>query len=126
MAHSPFDMREAEHLVAEMRSLAGAMLPILHATNDPMAAWGAGLAWVFVQSFVLMAGGFLAPVVRKIDRLLMPGRDAPDLVAPGPAPAEPAIKPANPAPEAPIARHSPETPLPGTTAAPASAAGARP
>ena len=68
----------------------------------------------------------LAPVVRKIDRLLMPGRDAPDLVAPGPAPAEPAIKPANPAPEAPIARHSPETPLPGTTAAPASAAGARP
>lgn len=42
------------------------MLPILHATNDPMMAWGAGLAWVFVQSFVLMAGGFLAPVVRKI------------------------------------------------------------
>ena len=42
------------------------MLPILHATNDPMQAWGAGLAWVFVQSFVLMAGGFLAPIVRKI------------------------------------------------------------
>jgi len=42
------------------------MLPILHATNDPMQAWGAGLAWVFVQSFVLMAGGFLAPFVRKI------------------------------------------------------------
>ncbi len=42
------------------------MLPILHATNDPMQAWGAGLAWVFVQSFVLMAGGFLAPLVRKI------------------------------------------------------------
>ena len=42
------------------------MLPILHTTNDPMQAWGAGLAWVFVQSFVLMAGGFLAPLVRKI------------------------------------------------------------
>jgi AGZA family xanthine/uracil permease-like MFS transporter len=42
------------------------MLPILHATNDPMQAWGAGLAWVFVQSFVLMAGGFLAPFVRRI------------------------------------------------------------
>jgi AGZA family xanthine/uracil permease-like MFS transporter len=42
------------------------MLPILHATHDPMQAWGAGLAWVFVQSFVLMAGGFLAPIVRKI------------------------------------------------------------
>jgi len=42
------------------------MLPILHDTNDPMVAWGAGLAWVCVQSFVLMAGGFLAPYVRKI------------------------------------------------------------
>jgi AGZA family xanthine/uracil permease-like MFS transporter len=42
------------------------MLPILHATKDPMLAWGAGLAWVFVQSFVLMAGGFLAPIVRRI------------------------------------------------------------
>lgn len=68
----------------------------------------------------------LAPVVRKIDRLLMPGRDAPDLTAPGPAPAEPVLKPGSPAPEAPIARHSPETPLPGTTAVPASAPGARP
>jgi AGZA family xanthine/uracil permease-like MFS transporter len=42
------------------------MLPILHTTNDPMQAWGAGLAWVFVQSFVLMIGGFIAPFVRKI------------------------------------------------------------
>lgn len=68
----------------------------------------------------------LAPVVRKIDRLLMPGRDAPDLSAPGPAPAAPALKPAAPLPEAPLAHSSPETPLPGTTAAPASATGARP
>jgi len=42
------------------------MMPILHATNDPVQAWEAGLTWVFVQSFVLMAGGFLAPWIRKI------------------------------------------------------------
>src|SRR5580692_10735287 len=28
------------------------MLPILIKTHDPMEAWGAGLTWVFVQSFV--------------------------------------------------------------------------
>jgi AGZA family xanthine/uracil permease-like MFS transporter len=38
------------------------MLPIKLKTNDPMKAWEAGLTWVFVQSFVLMAGGFIAPV----------------------------------------------------------------
>jgi AGZA family xanthine/uracil permease-like MFS transporter len=42
------------------------MLPILLKTNDPIQAWEAGLTWVFVQSFVLMAGGFIAPVVRRI------------------------------------------------------------
>ncbi len=42
------------------------MLPILHATKSPVEAWGAGLAWVFVQSFVLMAGGFVAPLIRRI------------------------------------------------------------
>ncbi len=42
------------------------MLPIKIATGDPMKAWQAGLTWVFIQSFVLMAGGFLAPIVRKI------------------------------------------------------------
>lgn len=42
------------------------MLPILHTTNDPMQAWSAGLTWVFVQSFVLMVGGFVAPVIRRI------------------------------------------------------------
>ena len=42
------------------------MLPILLKTNDPMQAWEAGLTWVFVQSFVLMAGGFIAPVIRRI------------------------------------------------------------
>jgi adenine/guanine/hypoxanthine permease len=42
------------------------MLPILHATKDPVQAWSAGLTWVFVQSFVLMVGGFVAPVIRRI------------------------------------------------------------
>jgi AGZA family xanthine/uracil permease-like MFS transporter len=42
------------------------MLPIKLATNDPVQAWEAGLTWVFVQSFVLMIGGFIGPVIRKI------------------------------------------------------------
>ncbi len=42
------------------------MLPIKLATGDPMHAWEAGLTWVFIQSFVLMAGGFIGPYVRKI------------------------------------------------------------
>src|ERR1700735_4572271 len=42
------------------------MLPVKLATGDPMKGWQAGLTWVFIQSFVLMAGGYLAPIVRKI------------------------------------------------------------
>jgi adenine/guanine/hypoxanthine permease len=42
------------------------MLPILITTKDPVQAWEAGLTWVFVQSFVLMGGGFIAPYIRKI------------------------------------------------------------
>src|SRR6202142_4196650 len=42
------------------------MLPILLRTNDPVQAWEAGLTWVFIQSFVLMAGGFIAPIIRRI------------------------------------------------------------
>jgi AGZA family xanthine/uracil permease-like MFS transporter len=42
------------------------MLPILAATKDPVQAWEAGLTWVFVQSFVLMLGGFIGPYIRKI------------------------------------------------------------
>ncbi len=42
------------------------MLPVKLATGDPMKGWQAGLTWVFIQSFVLMAGGFLAPIVRRI------------------------------------------------------------
>src|SRR5260221_5057633 len=42
------------------------MMPILITTKDPVLAWEAGLTWVFVQSFVLMIGGFVAPVIRRI------------------------------------------------------------
>ncbi len=42
------------------------MLPVKLATGDPMKGWQAGLTWVFIQSFVLMMGGFLAPIVRRI------------------------------------------------------------
>jgi AGZA family xanthine/uracil permease-like MFS transporter len=42
------------------------MLPIASKTGDPMLGWEAGLTWVFIQSFVLMVGGFVAPVIRRI------------------------------------------------------------
>jgi AGZA family xanthine/uracil permease-like MFS transporter len=42
------------------------MLPITLSTGDPMKGWEAGLTWVFIQSFVLMIGGFLGPVIRKV------------------------------------------------------------
>src|SRR5882757_1010540 len=42
------------------------MLPIASKTGDPVQGWEAGLTWVFIQSFVLMIGGFVGPVIRKI------------------------------------------------------------
>src|SRR5204862_1761422 len=42
------------------------MLPIAIKTGDPIQGWEAGLTWVFVQSFVLMGGGFIAPFIRKV------------------------------------------------------------
>jgi len=42
------------------------MLPIALTTGDPVKGWEAGLTWVFVQSFVLMAGGFIGPIIRRI------------------------------------------------------------
>ena len=42
------------------------MLPILGQTGDPVKAWEAGLAWVFLQGFILIGGGFIAPVIRRI------------------------------------------------------------
>src|SRR4030095_9767931 len=42
------------------------MLPIATRTGDPIKGWEAGLTWVFIQSFVLMAGGFCGPLIRRI------------------------------------------------------------
>jgi AGZA family xanthine/uracil permease-like MFS transporter len=42
------------------------MLPITLKTGDPVKGWEAGLTWVFIQSFVLMAGGFAGSIIRKI------------------------------------------------------------
>jgi AGZA family xanthine/uracil permease-like MFS transporter len=42
------------------------MLPIALKTGNPIKGWEAGLTWVFVQSFVLMAGGFIAPIIRRV------------------------------------------------------------
>jgi AGZA family xanthine/uracil permease-like MFS transporter len=42
------------------------MLPIAAKTGDPIKGWEAGLTWVFIQSFVLMIGGFVGPFVRRI------------------------------------------------------------
>lgn len=42
------------------------MLPISLSTGDPIKGWEAGLTWVFIQSFVLMLGGFIAPYIRKV------------------------------------------------------------
>jgi AGZA family xanthine/uracil permease-like MFS transporter len=42
------------------------MLPIAAKTGDPIKGYEAGLTWVFIQSFVLMLGGFIAPVIRRI------------------------------------------------------------
>ncbi len=42
------------------------MLPIAASTGDPIKGWEAGLTWVFIQSFILMIGAYLAPYIRKI------------------------------------------------------------
>jgi len=42
------------------------MLPITLQTENPIKGWEAGLTWVFIQSFVLMIGGFVGPWIRKI------------------------------------------------------------
>jgi len=42
------------------------MMPIAAKTGDPIKGWEAGLTWVFIQSFVLMVGGFIGPIIRKI------------------------------------------------------------
>jgi len=42
------------------------MLPIAAKTGNSIRGWEAGLTWVFIQSFVLMVGGFIGPIIRRI------------------------------------------------------------
>ena len=42
------------------------MLPVKLKTGDPMLAWSAGVAWVFIESLVLFIGAFVAPVIRRL------------------------------------------------------------
>jgi hypothetical protein len=52
------------------------MLPITLKTGDPLKGWSAGLVWVFFQSFILMIGGFVAPVHPKDHPARGAARDA--------------------------------------------------
>ena len=42
------------------------MLPTRIATGDPVKAWEAGLAWIFIEGLVILAGAFIAPAIRKL------------------------------------------------------------
>jgi adenine/guanine/hypoxanthine permease len=42
------------------------MLPVKIATGDPIKAWQAGLAWVFIEGLVNLSGAFIAPYIRKL------------------------------------------------------------
>jgi hypothetical protein len=35
-------------------------------TGDPIKGWEAGLTWVCIQSFVVMIGGFVGPIIRRV------------------------------------------------------------
>lgn len=41
------------------------MLPTYIKTNDPLAAWDAGLAWAFIIGVIVTIGAFIGPTVRK-------------------------------------------------------------
>jgi adenine/guanine/hypoxanthine permease len=42
------------------------MLPVYLATDDPMQAWQAGLAWAFLIGIIVMIGAFVGPYIRKL------------------------------------------------------------
>ena len=42
------------------------MIPIQQQSGSAISAWEAGLAWVFIQSIILMLGGFIAPFIRNL------------------------------------------------------------
>jgi AGZA family xanthine/uracil permease-like MFS transporter len=41
------------------------MLPVYHATRDPVRAWEAGVAWAFVIGVIVLIGAFIGPVIRR-------------------------------------------------------------
>jgi len=41
------------------------MLPTFIATNDPIQAWTAGLAWAFIIGVIILIGAFVGPTIRK-------------------------------------------------------------
>jgi len=41
------------------------MLPTYIKTNDPIAAWEAGLAWAFIIGIIVTCGAFVGPTIRK-------------------------------------------------------------
>jgi AGZA family xanthine/uracil permease-like MFS transporter len=41
------------------------MLPIYLATDDPIAAWTAGLAWSFIIGVIVLIGAFVGPYIRR-------------------------------------------------------------
>ena len=41
------------------------MLPIYLATQDPIRAWEAGLAWAFIIGVIVLIGAFVGPYIRK-------------------------------------------------------------
>ncbi|NDV13556.1 regulator [Crenobacter caeni] len=42
------------------------MLPVKISTGDPILAWHAGVAWVFLEGLVILAGSFVAPAIRRL------------------------------------------------------------
>jgi len=41
------------------------MLPVYLATQDPVQAWQAGVAWAFVIGVIVLIGAFVGPLIRK-------------------------------------------------------------
>ena len=42
------------------------MLPTYLATDDPIRAWEAGLAWAFIIGLIILLGAFIGPTVRRL------------------------------------------------------------
>ena len=42
------------------------MLPVKIATDDPVLAWGVGLAWAFIEGLINILGAFIAPYIRRL------------------------------------------------------------